>query len=39
VKTLQCEVARLQKENEELKAKLNAKAEKPAKAPAKKTKA
>lgn len=43
VKTLQCEIARLQKENEELKAKLNAKAEKPAKvekpkAPAKKTK-
>lgn len=37
VKALQCEVARLQKENEELKAKLNAKAEKPAKAPAKKT--
>lgn len=39
VKTLQCEVARLKKENEELKAKLNAKVEKqPVKAPAKKTK-
>lgn len=37
VKTLQCEVLRLKKENEELKAKLAAKAEKPVKAPAKKT--
>lgn len=37
VKALQCEVARLKKENEELKAKLAAKSEKPAKAPAKKT--